>query len=131
MAFPVSPTNGQTATVNGISYIYASATNSWKKVTSSLGNLTVTNTLTVNNISVTANVTSGNVVTGIVTASANITASNVVTGIVTASANITAANVTVSGNIQSSYVLGNGSKLTNLNAASTGKAIAMSIVFGG
>ena len=29
MAFPSSPTNGQTATVNDINYVYASATNSW------------------------------------------------------------------------------------------------------
>jgi len=29
MAFPTSPTNGQTATINGIQYTYSSATNSW------------------------------------------------------------------------------------------------------
>ena len=115
MAFPTSPTNGQTTTVNGIKYVYASATNSWKKVISSLGNLTVTNTLSVTNASVTSNVVAGNVITGIVTSSAN----------------ITAANITTSGNIQASYYHGDGSKLTNLNAASTGKAIAMSMVFGG
>jgi hypothetical protein len=73
----------------------------------------------------------GNVQTGIVTASGNITADNVQTGIVTASGNITAGNVTTTGNVQAAYLQGNGSKLTNLNAASTGKAIAMSIVFGG
>ena len=104
MAFPVSPVNGQIATVNGIIYSYASATNSWKKVTTSINNLTVT----------------GNVTTG-----------NVVTGIVAATGNITAANIIASGNIQGNYIIGNGSQLTNLNAASTGKAIAMAIVFGG
>ena len=31
MAFPSSPINGQTATVDGITYTYASATNSWKR----------------------------------------------------------------------------------------------------
>jgi hypothetical protein len=129
MAFPISPTNGQTATVNGITYAYTSATNSWKKVTSSVGNLTITNNLTVGTQSVTGNLTVGNVITGIVTASANITANNVVTGIVTASGNITAANVTTSGNVRSSYYHGDGSKLTN--TMTTGKAIAMSIVFGG
>lgn len=33
MAFPVSPLNGATTTVNGITYTYASATNSWTRVT--------------------------------------------------------------------------------------------------
>jgi hypothetical protein len=55
----------------------------------------------------------------------------VITGIVSATGNITAANVSVSGNIQAAYVQGDGSKLTNLQAATTGKAIAMAIVFGG
>lgn len=31
MAFPTSPTNGQSATVNGIRYVYTSATNSWAR----------------------------------------------------------------------------------------------------
>lgn len=31
MAFPTTPTNGQTATVNGITYTYSSATNSWTR----------------------------------------------------------------------------------------------------
>jgi hypothetical protein len=65
------------------------------------------------------------------TISGNITAGNVITGIVSATGNITAANVSVSGNIQAAYVQGDGSKLTNLQAATTGKAIAMAIVFGG
>lgn len=77
-----------------------------------------------------------NIFANIVTAntqntSGNITAGNVVTGIVSATGNITAANVTVSGNIRAAFVHGDGSKLTNLNAATTGKAIAMAIVFGG
>jgi hypothetical protein len=36
MAFPSSPTNGQTAVVNGITYVYASATRSWARVTQSI-----------------------------------------------------------------------------------------------
>ena len=31
MAFPTSPTNGQTATVNGITYVYTAVTKSWKR----------------------------------------------------------------------------------------------------
>ena len=126
MAFPVSPSNGQTATVNGISYIYTSSTNSWKKVTSSLGNLTVTNTFTASAASLSGNLTANNVVTGIVTASGNVRAANVTT-----TGNVTASYVIATGNVQAAYVQGDGSKLTNINAASTGKAIAMSIVFGG
>ena len=47
--------------------------------------------------------------------------------------NIAAGNITLTGNIQGTYMLGDGSQLTNLPAtgASTGKAIAMAIVFGG
>ena len=33
MAFPVSPLNGATTTVNGITYTYSSATNAWTRVT--------------------------------------------------------------------------------------------------
>lgn len=94
MPFPTSPTNGQLATINGITYAYSSAKTSWKKVTSAVGNLAITNTLTIGTVSATGNITS-------------------------------------SGNITANYFIGDGSKLTNINAASTGKAIAMSIVFGG
>jgi len=31
MAFPTSPTNGQSSTVNGITYVYTAGTNSWKR----------------------------------------------------------------------------------------------------
>jgi hypothetical protein len=52
---------------------------------------------------------------------------------VAALGNITAANVITTGNVQGNYMLGDGSKLSNLPppGASTGKAIAMAIVFGG
>lgn len=71
--------------------------------------------------SVTANVNTIN--TGTVTAIGNITASNIaLTG-----------QITATGNVQGNYMLGDGSKLSNLPppGASTGKAIAMAIVFGG
>ena len=53
--------------------------------------------------------------------------------------NITAGNITLTGavaatgNVQGAYMLGDGSQLTNLpvTGATTGKAIAMAIVFGG
>jgi hypothetical protein len=46
MAFPVSPTNGSTAVVNGIVYLYSSADNAWTRFSSPPGNLTVTSNLT-------------------------------------------------------------------------------------
>ena len=42
MTFPVSPTNGQVATVNGITYSYSSADNTWTRSAQPVGNLTVT-----------------------------------------------------------------------------------------
>jgi len=41
MAFPVSPINGATTLVNGINYVYSDTTNSWTRVLSTLGNLTI------------------------------------------------------------------------------------------
>lgn len=37
MSFPVSPVNNQQAVVNGVAYIYASATRSWARVAQTLG----------------------------------------------------------------------------------------------
>ncbi|CAB4132885.1 hypothetical protein UFOVP257_14 [uncultured Caudovirales phage] len=76
------------------------------------------------NVNVTSNVNSGNVVTGIVTATGNVKAANLTT-----TGNVTTSYVIATGNVQANYVLGDGSKLTN--TTTTGKAIAMSIVFGG
>lgn len=42
MAFPVSPLDGESTQVNGITYLYSSATNSWTRAISPVGNLTVT-----------------------------------------------------------------------------------------
>lgn len=51
MAFPVSPTNGQQATVNGITYQYTSASNSWTRIAG-----------IANTISATGNITGGNLI---------------------------------------------------------------------
>jgi hypothetical protein len=55
------------------------------------------------------------------------------TGNIVVGSNVTAGNVRATGNVQGNYMLGDGSKLTNLpsTGATTGKAIAMAIVFGG
>lgn len=67
----------------------------------------------------------------VTTVTANVNTINTVG--ISALGNITAANVTTTGNVQGTYMLGDGSKLSNLPppGASTGKAIAMAIVFGG
>jgi hypothetical protein len=69
----------------------------------------------------TANI--GTVNAGNIIVSSNITTANV----------ITSGRITAIGNVQGNYMLGDGSKLTNLpvTGATTGKAIAMAIVFGG
>jgi len=76
MAFPTTPTNGQIATVNGITFSYASATNSWTRVSSALtniANIVIASNANVGNLNATSTVTgstgnfSGNVfATGIV-----------------------------------------------------------------
>ena len=42
MAFPITPTNGQVSVQNGISYTYASATNSWTRNQISQASITMT-----------------------------------------------------------------------------------------
>ena len=42
MSFPASPTNGQISTINGITYIYTSSTNSWARASASLPSMSVT-----------------------------------------------------------------------------------------
>jgi hypothetical protein len=48
MSFPTSPINNQTTTVNGITYVYRSATNSWARVTAN--SLTLSGNLTAGNV---------------------------------------------------------------------------------
>jgi hypothetical protein len=72
MSLPTSPTNGQSATLNGVTYVYDSASGSWSKVTSGSGTIptSVSGTLTVSGaatlnstLSVSGAATVGNVVT--------------------------------------------------------------------
>ena len=62
MSFPSSPSNGQITTVNGITYVYNSAANSWRRVASTdasiAGNLLLSTTSYVTgNVVPSANVT--------------------------------------------------------------------------
>jgi len=99
MSFPLSPTNGQQASINGITYTYSSTLTAWT-VSTSVSNSFVS-------ISVTGTVNSGNLLaTGLASVTGNITVGNVVTvGIVTAT-----------GNVSGNYFIGNGSALTGISA---------------
>lgn len=60
MAFPTTPSNGQISTVNGITFVYDSATNSWTRVSSALyniANIVVTSNTTTGNLNATNNIT--------------------------------------------------------------------------
>jgi hypothetical protein len=74
MSFPVAPSNGQIALVNGVSYTYASATNSWTRNIGVQGNVNASN-VTAGNLTVTTSLeVSGNSeFTGNLLPSANIT----------------------------------------------------------
>ena len=85
MAFPISPTNGQQANINGITYTYSNTLPAWTVSTS------VSNTFV--SISVSANVNSGNILnTGLISTTGNITGSYILgngsqlTGVSTGSA---------------------------------------------
>ena len=92
MAFPTSPTNGQQANINGITYTYSSAATAWTVSTS------VSNTFV--SINVSANVNSGNVLaTGLISATGNILTGGLISAAGNISANnATTGNLTVDGN---------------------------------
>jgi hypothetical protein len=55
MAFPSSPTNGQTTFVNGITYIYNATNNAWRR--QNLTDITVSGTVAASNVEVSSGVT--------------------------------------------------------------------------
>ena len=60
MAFPTSPTNGQTVVVNNVSYRYSNVSNSWTRILST-ANIITANTLVSNGyISAAGNISTGN-----------------------------------------------------------------------
>ena len=68
MAFPISPTNGQQATVNGITYQYTSASNSWTRIAGIANTIIATGNITGGNLN-TSGVVSANTLTVTNTAS--------------------------------------------------------------
>jgi len=108
--FPTSPINGELANVNSITYVYAAAQQSWTRVPGSAGgggsaitNGTTNVTTSTNgnaNVTIagTSNVvvwsTTGEYVTGLISATANITGGNLITaGQVVATGNVTGGNL--------------------------------------
>lgn len=60
MAFPTSPTNGQLANVNGVTYTYSSARTAWT-VTSSFPDSVTANAIIANSATISGSITSGNI----------------------------------------------------------------------
>ena len=138
MAFPTSPTNGQQANINGITYTYSSALTAWT-VSTSVSNSFVS-------ISVSGNVNSGNVLaTGVISATGNITGGNILGGAnvnatthtgttVSVSANVTGGNLLTSGLISATGNISanNATFTSNLGIGTTSSAAGISLdVLGG
>jgi hypothetical protein len=80
-------------------------------------------------VSVTGNITGGNVETGTVSATGNVVAGNLNAGGLSLSSNVvsalvSAANITTTANIASGYFIGNGSQLTGLPASYSNANVA-------
>jgi len=117
MAFPVSPTNGQQANINGITYTYSAALTAWTVSTS------VSNTFV--SINVSANVNSGNVLnTGIISSTGNVTGGNLLTsGLISATSTITSAANVSGGNLRTSGLISATGAITG--AAITGSSLTV------
>jgi len=95
MSFPITPTNGQQATVNGITYQYASATNSWTRVPGiantivASGNITAANFITAGNVSANYFLGNGALLTGVITSVANINNGTSNVSVVSSGGNVT------------------------------------------
>ena len=89
MAFPINPTDGQQANVNGIIYVWNSSIPAWVVTTNGSVDITA------NNVAVTNELT-----TDTLTAVGNIVGANIATaGTITATGNITGGNLSITGNI--------------------------------
>ena len=124
MAFPTSPSDGQTTIINGVTYVYNSTYRSWTRQSQSLTTLTVSGNITTSSGNFIGN---GALLTGLPAGYAN---TNVASYLPTYSGNISAGNlsvttnVSVTGNLSASYVLGNGSQLTGLPATYSNTNVA-------
>ena len=111
MAWPTSPTNGATTTVNGILYVYNSTSGSWSPTASSatdfnVGNITATGNLSSSNYSDSGNLTVGG----------NLSVGGINTQISSSNTNL-AGNLTVGSNL---VVNGANTFISSSNATVTG-----------
>ena len=112
MAFPTSPTNGQQANINGITYTYSNTLPAWTVSTS------VSNTFV--SISVSGNVNSGNILnTGLISTTGNITGGNMLTG------GLISATGTISGNLINSTVTNYVEAVVVIGTVTTTNTIAL------
>lgn len=100
MGFPVSPTNGQQATVNGVIYTYVAATGVWSVTTNSGTDISA------NNITAAAMVTVGTDLE--VFGSTNVSGNLYVWDV------SAAGSISARANITGDYILGNGALLTGV-----------------
>ena len=157
---PVSTTGNITAGYfigDGSALTSITATTAGTVTTAAQGNITSVGILT--SLSVTGNVTGGNVtgtnlygtlqtatqlnVTGLGTlttliVSGNTTSGNLLSGgLISVAGNVTGGNintagqVSAAGNVTGNYILGNGSQLTGLSGTSSAAAVGYSLIFGG
>jgi hypothetical protein len=115
MAFPTSPTNGQTSTQNGILYTYASATSSWTRSPITLSNY----------------VSNGNSNVNILTSNGNITMS---VGGTSNIDNITSTGINIAGyanlstgNLTANYITGTLTTGAQPNITSTGTLTSLTV----
>jgi hypothetical protein len=128
MAFPSSPSNGQQATVNGITYQYTTTTNSWARLTLAFGNVTATGY-----VSAVGNVIGGNVTTvGLVSATGNITGGNIIGGTVVRAPVISATNGILinSGNVTANYTIATGTNGFSVGPITTNSGVVVTITSG-
>ena len=110
--FPTSPINGELANVNSITYVYASAQRSWTRVPGSAGGGGSSLVKGTTNVTTSTNGNANITINGTSNVAVFSSAGEYVTGLINATGNITAA-----GNIQGSYLLGNGTFITGLSAS--------------
>jgi len=120
MTFPVSPTNGQKANVNGVTYTYNSTLTAWTVSSNFLdgisANLVAANSVTSvttvvagTTFNATGNVTGGNVVTtGLITATGNIRGGNLVAVATVSATSVLSSTVSASGNVIGGNVVTTG-----------------------
>lgn len=116
MAFPTSPTNGQTTTQNGQVYTWDATLGVWALTVGTTGDLSGSS------VTATANISGGNILTaGIISSTGNVTGGNINTGgVISATGNIDGGNINTAGLILAAGNIVGGNIITSgaLTAAS-------------